>query len=286
MSEINFTKMHGCGNDFILVDGLTYNLDHLDSGKLAVHMCQNHFGIGADGLIIVYPSTTADIRMRIFNPDGSEPEMCGNGIRCFARFVHEKKIIMKTVFSVETLAGIMIPALIFANNELVAVEVDMGSPKLKRSEIPMIGTASPLVCDEPFRIANKTYKITTVNMGNPHVVVFVKDVTAIDLFKIGPLFENHVVFPERINTEFVEVLNATEIRMRVWERGAGETMACGTGACAAVVAGHLAKKTERKVLVHLLGGDLSIDWQAPENRVMMTGPAVTVYEGCTHVRLS
>ena len=264
--KFQFTKMHGLGNDFIVVDAINQRLDVSESPELAKKLCERNFGIGADGLILALRPTHSDIQMRIFNPDGSEPEMCGNGIRCFAKFIHDNKMIEKDVFSVETAAGIIVPALITNNGEVTAVEVDMGAPAYTQIK-------------EQIAVNNQNFEFTRVSMGNPHAVVFVDDLKKIDIEGLGPHFETHPTFPDRTNTEFIQVINRNEIVLIVWERGAGETLACGTGACASVVAGVLTDRLDRKVLVHLPGGDLSIEWQQSDNHVMMTGPATSVYKG-------
>ncbi len=271
--------MQGLGNDFIVVDAVNQNLDDLNLPDLSQRLCDRHFGIGADGLILVLPSDHSDFKMRIFNADGSEPQMCGNGIRCFARFVYENGLIEKEVFSVETLAGVIVPALILRDGKVQLIEVDMGPATLERSKIPMRGEHATQVVAEPVEVDGVSYPVTAVSMGNPHAVIFVDNLKDIDIEKIGPKFEHHALFPERTNTEFVQVLAPNEAVMVVWERGSGETLACGTGACAVTVAGVLNGKLDRKSLIHLPGGDLSIEWQASDNHVMMTGPAVTVFKG-------
>jgi len=277
--KMKFTKVQGLGNDFVLVNCLEAgNLpEGIDLGQLSVKVCDRHFGIGADGLVLVLPSETADIRMRIFNSDGSEAEMCGNVIRCFAKYVYQRGIVNKEIMEVETLAGLRIPEIIQENGQIIAVRVDMGEPILERSDIPMNGPAGRVV-DEPLEVLDETYRVTCVSMGNPHCVIFVPQVDKIPLSKVGPLVESHPVFPRKTNTEFIQVHSRDEVTMRVWERGAAETLACGTGACATVVAGVLNDKTNRKVTVHLAGGDLLIEW-ADNNHVYMTGPAVDVFEG-------
>lgn len=275
---IYFTKMHGLGNDFIVVDGINQRLNGLDFEALAQHLCDRHFGIGADGLVLVLKSDHSDFKMRIFNTDGSEPQMCGNGIRCFAKFVHDHKLTDKEVFSVETLAGVIVPALILKEGEVKAIEVDMGPAILERNRIPMLGHGQGHVIKEPVDVEGQTFEVTAVSMGNPHAVVFMESVEELDIEILGPQFENHTLFPERTNTEFVQILNKQEAIMRVWERGAGETLACGTGACAVAVAGVLNGLLDRKVLVHLPGGDLTIEW-LPQGHVVMTGPAITVFTG-------
>ncbi|MHC2994472.1 MAG: diaminopimelate epimerase [Candidatus Atribacteria bacterium] len=278
--KINFIKMHGIGNDFILIDCLHKSLgDSSFLSYLAKKLCDRNFGIGADGLILILPSSKTDLRMRIFNFDGSEAEMCGNGIRCFAKYAYENKLVSKIKFTVETLAGIITPELIFKNKEISGIKVDMGIPKLKRREIPMEGEDSPTVVNETFKINSKQiFKITCISMGNPHCIIFVNDVQSIPVDEIGPKIENHPLFPEKTNVEFIQVLNKQEINFRVWERGVGETLACGTGACAALVAAVLNKKTDRQALIHLLGGDLTIEW-ANDKHIYMTGPAELVFKG-------
>ena len=281
--KIDFVKMHGLGNDFILIDCLNKSLgDSSFLSYLAKKLCDRNFGIGADGLILILPSSKADLRMRIFNFDGSEAQMCGNGIRCFAKYAYENKLISKNKFAVETLAGIITPELIFQDlkdKKVLKVKVDMGTPKLRRREIPMTGEDTPTVVDEALKInSEQTFKVTCVSMGNPHCIVFVDDVQSIQVDEIGPKIENHPLFPEKTNVEFIQILNRKEINFRVWERGVGETLACGTGACAALVAAVLNKKTDREAIIHLRGGDLDIQW-ADDGHVYMTGPAELVFRG-------
>nr|WP_258359486.1 diaminopimelate epimerase [Moorella sulfitireducens] len=269
--------MHGLGNDFILVNALEENLPG-DLAGLARQACNRRFGIGADGLILVLTSEVADIRMRIFNPDGSEPEMCGNGIRCFARYAYEAGLVREPEIRVETLAGIIKPRLILKDGKVAGVRVDMGEPRLERELIPMAGEGSPVV-DEPVPVDGITWRGTCVSMGNPHCVFFVANVAGAPVTEVGPAVENHPLFPRRTNVEFIEVMNRGELKMRVWERGAGETLACGTGACAAAVAGVLTGRSNREVTVHLAAGDLQIEWSQENNHVYMTGPAVEVFRG-------
>lgn len=273
---MKFTKMQGLGNDFILVDCFTEKISE-DYGQLAQKLCDRHFGIGADGLVLILPSNTADVRMRIFNSDGSEAEMCGNVIRCFARLVYDRSIVKKKAVRVETLAGIMVPELIFDNDKVVSVRVDMGEPKLERSLIPMEGPAGQVI-NEPLTVDGRTYNITCVSMGNPHCIIFVSDVNSALITEIGPKIETHPLFPRKTNVEFIHVLNKREVNMRVWERGAGETLACGTGACATGVACVLNDLTDRSITVHLPGGDLNIEW-ADNNHIYMTGPGEYVFTG-------
>ncbi|WP_406678218.1 diaminopimelate epimerase [Moorella sp. ACPs] len=274
---MHFVKMHGLGNDFVLVNALEEKLPG-DLAELARRICHRRFGIGADGLILVLPSSRADLRMRIFNPDGSEPEMCGNGIRCFARYAYEAGLVRGPEIQVETLAGNIKPRLILKDGKVAGVRVDMGEPRLERSQIPMAGEGSPVV-EEPVPVAGTTWRGTCLSMGNPHCVFFVTDVGEAPVTTVGPAVENHPLFPQRTNVEFIEVLNRGELKMRVWERGAGETMACGTGACAAAVAGALTGRSNREVTVHLAAGDLQIEWSRENNHVYMTGPAVEVFRG-------
>jgi len=278
--KIDFVKMHGLGNDFILIDCLSKPLgDSSFLSYLAKKLCNRNFGIGADGLMLILPSSKADLRMRIFNYDGSEAQMCGNGIRCFAKYAYENKLISKNKFTVETLAGIITPELIFKDKEISGIKVDMGIPKLKRREIPMEGEDAPTVVDETLKIDSKyIFKITCVSMGNPHCIIFVNNVQSIPVNEIGPKIENYPLFPEKTNIEFIQILNKQEINFRVWERGVGETLACGTGACAALVAAVLNKKTDREATIHLPGGALNIQW-ADDRHVYMTGPAELVFRG-------
>ena len=259
-ATLNFIKMHGLGNDFVLVDSRKEKLDGFDLKKLAVDICDRHFGVGADGLLIVWPSQKAHYRMQVINPDGSEAEMCGNGIRCFAKYVYETDQLKEEVISVETPAGTVLPAIILENGKLVAVEVDMGIPK-DEGEVKIGG-----------------FNFRKISIGNPHAVAFVGNVNDVDLPVVGPAVENNPHFPNRTNVEFVQVLNDKELEVVVWERGAGETLACGTGACAALVAANLAGQTGRRAIVHLPGGNLDVEW-AEDSHVLMRGPAEKVFEG-------
>jgi len=275
--------MHGLGNDFILVDCINKSLgDSSFLSYLAKKLCNRNFGIGADGLMLILASSKADLQMRIFNSDGTEAQMCGNGIRCFAKYAYENKLVSKNKFTVETLAGIITPELIFQDlkdKKVLRVKVDMGTPKLRRREIPMVGEDTPTVVDEVLKInTEQTFKVTCVSMGNPHCIIFVDDVQSIPVNEIGPKIENHPLFPEKTNVEFIQVINKKEINFRVWERGVGETLACGTGACAALVASVLNKKSEHQAIIHLTGGDLDIEW-IENGSVYMTGPAELVFRG-------
>jgi len=274
--EIPFTKMQGCGNDYVYVDGFHHRVD--DPAALARRISDRRFGAGSDGLILVLPSDKADVRMRMWNADGSESEMCGNGIRCVAKFGYERGLVpKKRHLTAETGAGLLGLDLDVRDGHVDAVTVDMGPPRLERGEIPMLGPPGRVV-DEPLSVLDKTFAVTAVSMGNPHVVTYVEDVAAFPVERYGPPIEVHRSFPRRTNAHFVEVRSRGEVVQRTWERGAGETWACGTGASAVCVAGVLTGRTDRRVLVHLRGGDLRIEW--PEGgSVRMTGPAVNVYEG-------
>lgn len=245
---------------------------------MARQISDRHFGVGSDGLILILPSQKADFRMRMFNADGSEGEMCGNGMRAFAKYVYERGMTKKSAFAVETLAGIIRPEVRIQDGQVTSVRVDLGEPRLNREEIPMVGRPGERVIDEPLTVDGVVHRVTAVSMGNPHVVTFVDDVKGVDLERIGPLFEQHPAFPQRVNAEFVQVLNRGEIAMRIWERGSGITLGSGTGSSASVVASILNGKVDREVTVHLPGGDLFIEW-GQDNRIFMTGPAEEVCEG-------
>ena len=279
---MKFTKMHGCGNDYVYVNGFTEKVDN--PSEVAKFVSDRHFGIGSDGLIMINPSQVADFEMAMYNADGSRGEMCGNGIRCVGKYVYDFGLTDKTSISVETLAGIKYLDLTVENGKVEKVRVNMGAPILTPAEIPvdpaLFPDAQDAVIDQPLVVEGKEYKVTCVSMGNPHDVIFMdEDVRALDLEKIGPGFENHMAFPKRTNTEFVNVIDETHLRMRVWERGSGETLACGTGTCATVVAAVLNGLTKDAVDVELLGGSLHIEWDREANLVYMTGPATVVYNG-------
>lgn len=277
-ASLPFTKMQGAGNDYVYINGFTVNVS--DPHDLARAVSNRHFGIGSDGLVLILPSTKADLRMRMFNADGSEAEMCGNASRCVAKYAWDHGLIKADKLSLETLAGIKILRLILENGKVQAVTVDMGEPLLLPQAIPVdFAGGGDMVVHAPIEAAGMTWFFTAVSMGNPHAVLFVSNVKELDLPVIGPAFENHPWFPKRTNTEFVEILDRSHILMRVWERGAGETLACGTGACAAVVACALNNLTDRKVDVELSGGRLEISWDKDNNHVYMTGEAVTVFDG-------
>lgn len=276
---MKFTKMHGCGNDYVYVNCIDKVIDSPD--KVSRYVSDRHFGIGSDGLILICSSDIADFRMKMYNADGSEGSMCGNGIRCVAKYVYDYGLTDKKNISIETKSGVKyLDLTIDEDNKVRLVKVDMGAPVLKPADIPVMtdGDKDSFI-DEAIKVDGIDYRVTCVSMGNPHAVVFVHDTAGIDIEKIGPHFENHSMFPDRINTEFVQVLNRNEINMRVWERGSGETLACGTGTCASVVACVLNDKTDEEVIVHLLGGDLFIKYDRENNTVFMTGPAKVVFDG-------
>ena len=273
---MKFTKMHGIGNDYVYVNCLQEKVE--DPSGTARKISDRHFGIGSDGLILIKPSEKADFQMDMYNADGSKGAMCGNGIRCVAKYVYEYGLTDKTSIAVETGSGIKYLDLTVENNKVTMVKVDMGEPDLTASHIP-IKAQTEQVIDEPIEVDGKTYRITGVSMGNPHGVVFLDDIDSLDIEKIGPSFENHVRFPDRINTEFVQLDNRSHVRMRVWERGSGETLACGTGACAVAVACVVNGLTQREVTVSLRGGDLKICWDEKDGHVYMTGPATVVFDG-------
>lgn len=277
---VPFTKLQGLGNDYLYIDRFSYTPEH-DWNALSRRMSDRHFGAGSDGLILVEPSDTADFRMRMFNSNGAEGDMCGNGLRCFARYVYDKGLTRKTEFEVETRAGIMRPRVNLKDGAVSSVTADMGVPLFKRAEVPLSELEGP----EPvmaLRVESggETYVGTALFLGNPHYVIFVDDVDAVSLEKVGPGLESHPVFTRKANIEFITVKSPTELDMRVWERGSGITLACGTGACASVVAAILHGKVSRgtEVTVNLPGGPLSIEWRL-DGRVWMTGPAVEVYSG-------
>ena len=273
---MRFTKMQGLGNDYVYVNCFEEKVAR--PSETAVRVSDRHFGIGADGLILIKPSEKADFEMEMYNADGSRGEMCGNGIRCVAKYVYDYGLTDQTHISIETLGGIKYLDLIVEEGRVRQVKVDMGSPVLEAEQIPIIGLGNR-VLDEPIRVDDMEYRITGVSMGNPHGVVFLKDVKNLEIEKIGPLFEHHECFPNRVNTEFVHVLDRHTAEMRVWERGSGETLACGTGACAVAVACVLNGLTEEEVTVKLLGGELQIRWDREKDRVYMTGPAEVVFDG-------
>ena len=273
---MKFTKMHGLGNDYVYVNCFVEKIDNPPA--VARFVSDRHFGIGSDGLIMINPSKTADFEMEMYNADGSRGEMCGNGIRCVAKYVYDYGLTDKTQISVETLGGIKYLDLTVEDGKVLLVKVDMGKPELEADLIPIISEREQVI-DEPIEVDGKEYHMTGVSMGNPHAVIYVDDVKGLDLEKIGPKFENHERFPKRINTEFVHCIDRQTVEMRVWERGSGETLACGTGACAVAVSSILNNLTDTQVTVKLLGGDLQIEWDREKDRVFMTGPATVVFDG-------
>lgn len=273
---MKFTKMHGLGNDYVYVNCFEEKIDNPPA--VARFVSDRHFGIGSDGLIMINPSKTADFEMEMYNADGSRGEMCGNGIRCVAKYVYDYGLTDKTQISVETLGGIKYLDLTVEDGKVSLVKVDMGKPELEADLIPIISEREQVI-DEPIEVDGKEYHMTGVSMGNPHAVIYVDDVKGLDLEKIGPKFENHERFPKRINTEFVHCIDRQTVEMRVWERGSGETLACGTGACAVAVSSILNNLTDTQVTVKLLGGDLQIEWDQKKNHVFMTGPAKVVFDG-------
>lgn len=273
---MEFTKMEGCGNDYVYVNGFTNKIDN--PNKLSEFVSNRHFGIGSDGLIVINPSDKADFRMSMYNADGSEGKMCGNGIRCVAKYVYDNKMTDKTTITVETLSGIKTLVLNVDNDKVKTVRVNMGNPIIEAKDVPVVSEKEQVI-DESIVIDDEEYKITCVSMGNPHAVTFIDDTDSLDIEHIGPKFENNEIFPDRINTEFIQIVDRNTIKMRVWERGSGETLACGTGACASVVACVLNGLTENKVTVRLLGGDLFIEYNEAENTVYMTGPARVSFTG-------
>ena len=283
---MKFTKMEGCGNDYVYVNGFTEQISQAKKPELARRISDRHFGVGADGLIFINPTKEADFEMEMYNADGSRAEMCGNGIRCVGKFVYDKGLTDKDRITVISAGKIKNLELTVENpvgrpkdrGAVTRVRVNMGVPVLTPDQIP-VAVKGNRVVNEPIRAGEREYRMTCVSMGNPHAVLFERGVTELKLDQVGPMFENHVLFPNRINTEFVEVIDRQTVLMRVWERGTGETLACGTGCCAAAVAGVLNDLTDDKITVKLLGGALDIEWDRETNHVYMTGPAALVFEG-------
>jgi diaminopimelate epimerase len=272
---MNFWKMHGLGNDYVVIDNRDGKIADQAVAALAKQLCERRFSIGADGLLLVYPSETADTRMRIFNSDGSEAEMCGNGIRCFSKFCYENGIVPKTEFGVQTNAGIRRVWLTLKGKEVVSVKVDMGAPNWDRQALPMKGIGECI--NENLQVdEDETYKVTCLSMGNPHCIIFVENVDECPVEYIGPIIENNDAFPKRTNVGFVQVVGKNELKVRVWERGCGETLACGTGTCAAVAAANRLGKVKDKVNVHVLGGDLQVE---VGKTIFLSGAAEKVFEG-------
>ena len=274
--RIEFTKMHGAGNDYVYLNGMTNVPEHLP--ELATAISDRHFGVGSDGLVVIMPSEIADFRMRMFNADGSEAEMCGNASRCIVKFVYDKRLTDKETVTLETLAGVKVLRLHITNGEVASVTVDMGTPELTPSRIPVRGTA-PRKISEREIVNSREYDITAVGMGNPHAVIFCDNITDSMVHEEGAQLEVAEIFPRKANIEFARILDPRNIQMRVWERGSGETLACGTGACATLVAAVLNGLAERKCTIHLLGGDLEVEWSEADNHVYLTGPAAFVCDG-------
>lgn len=275
---MKFTKMHGCGNDYVYVNGFTEKV--ADKPKAVVALSDRHFGIGSDGVIFINPSQQADFEMEMYNADGTRAEMCGNGIRCVGKYVYDHGMTDKTSITVESFGKVKYLDLTVENGKVVKVKVNMGKPELTAKDVPVVSVHEQVI-DEEIIVKGKSYRMTCVSMGNPHAVVFMDDVEHLAIEEIGPYFENHERFPNRTNTELVQVIDDSHVKMRVWERGTGETLACGTGCCATAVACVLNRLTGAHVTVQVLGGEIEIYWDQKENLVYMTGPAVTVFEGET-----
>lgn len=276
--KVKFTKMQGCGNDYVYVDGAAEYVAPEKKPELVRRLSDRHFGIGGDGVIFVNPSKEADFEMEMYNMDGTRAQMCGNGIRCVAKFVYDKGLTDKTTLSIVSGGKVKQIELSVENGKVSTARVNMGTPILKAADVPVISEKEEAVKDK-ITVEGTEYEMTCVSMGNPHVVIFMDEIAELDLEKLGPSFENHSRFPQRVNTEFVKVIDDKTVEMRVWERGSGETLACGTGACAVAAACVLNGFTGENVKVRLLGGELQITWNREENVIYMTGPAVTVFEG-------
>lgn len=275
---MKFTKMQGCGNDYVYVNGFVEKIESEAKPDIVRRLSDRHFGIGGDGVIFINPSEIADFEMEMFNADGSRSQMCGNGIRCVAKYVYDYGLTDKTSLTIESYGAIKYIDLTVENGKVSLVKVNMGAPILRAEEVPVVSENEQVV-DEEIEVEGKLYRMTCVSMGNPHAIVFMDDVKKLDIEKVGPFFENHKRFPERVNTEFVKVLDRNTVEMRVWERGTGETLACGTGCCAIAVACCLNGLTDNRVTVKVLGGELLCEWDREENLVYMTGPAVSVFDG-------
>lgn len=273
---MKFTKMQGCGNDYVYVNGFAENIKN--KAEFAVEVSDRHFGIGSDGVIFINPSENADFEMEMYNADGSRAEMCGNGIRCVGKYVYDNGLTDRTSISVESFGRPRYLDLILQDGKVKEVSVNMGEPELRPDQIPVVSDRETVV-NEEITVNGNTYRMTCVSMGNPHAVVFVEDVEHFPVAEIGPFFENHILFPKRTNTEFVEILDRKNVKMRVWERGTGETLACGTGCCATVTACILNGYTENEVTVQVLGGEIRVAWNRENGRIQMTGPAETVFTG-------
>ncbi|MBS7640622.1 MAG: diaminopimelate epimerase [Candidatus Bathyarchaeia archaeon] len=283
MVRLPFWKMHGLGNDYIVIDNRNGILENGALPSIAKRLCRRRFSIGADGLLLLYNSSTADVKMRIFNADGSEAEMCGNGIRCLAKYCYENGIVCKSVMDIETLAGVRRVWLHINDGKVASVTVDMGSPIFDRKGIPALGEGKFI--DESINVNGETFKATCLSIGNPHCVIFVDDVASFPVEYYGPRIEKHALFPKRINVEFVQIIRPDLVKVRVWERGVGETFACGTGACASVVAGRVLGMLSDECLVELLGGNLRVRYDEASNRILLTGLAEKVYEGVVELEV-
>lgn len=279
--KLDFTKMHGCGNDYIYVNGFELDFEKAIKVKLAKTLSDRHFGIGADGLIFINPSSVADFEMEMYNADGSRAEMCGNGIRCVAKYVYDRKMVNKEEFVIESMGNRKIINVSVKEGLVETVRVDMGAPILKPELIPVVSLDETFI-DNPVNIDGKTYKMTCVSMGNPHAVIFHNPE---DVLSLGPFVENNSIFPKRVNAEFVEILDRKNVRMRVWERGTGETLCCGTGCCATAVACILNGYTDNEITVHVPGGKIDVLWNKEDNHIYMTGPATTVFDGSVEIEV-
>ena len=277
---MRFTKMHGLGNNYLYINCFEETVENPE--ELSIRLSDVHFGVGSDGIILIKPSKVADCEMDIYNADGSRAMMCGNGIRCVGKYVYERGIAQKDVLKVDTQSGIKILYLNVVDGHVQSIRVDMGEPELVPAKIPVRFDGETMI-DQPLEAAGETFQVTCVSMGNPHCVQFIEDTESLKIEEYGPVLEHHPIFPERANIEFIQVQSRNEIKMRVWERGSNETFACGTGACASVVACVLNDKTDRQVTVHLLGGDLNILWDAESNHVFMEGPAEFIFDGTVDV---
>ena len=286
---LHFTKMHGCGNDYVYINGFEEKVPQGEKEALAITLSDRHFGIGSDGIIFINPSDIADFEMEMYNADGSRAEMCGNGIRCVAKYVYDHKMTDKESFTIESFKKIKYIDVTAEGGLAKMIRVDMGEPILNAIDIPVISENTPVI-SEPITAGPYSAKMTCVSMGNPHAVIFMDsfegsaiDIETMDIEHMGPLFENHEKFPKRVNTEFVKLLDRSNVRMRVWERGTGETLACGTGCCATAVACVLNNLTENEVTIHVTGGDIVVKWDRDNNHIYMTGPAETVFEGTVNI---
>jgi len=275
--DIKFTKMHGCGNDYVYINGMTQSFEAIDKADFVRKVSDRHFGIGSDGVIFINASEIADFEMEMWNADGTRAEMCGNGIRSVAKYVFDKGFTNRNELTIESMGKIKPITIVAEDGKAKSIRVDMGIPELKAELVP-VTSSNEKVIDEAVSVNGQEYRITCVSMGNPHAVTFI-DPDEIEIDKIGPYFENHEIFPRRTNTEFVKVLDRKNVKMRVWERGTGETLACGTGCCATAVACILNELTDRIVTIHVRGGDIMVEWNPEDDHVYMTGPAEIVFEG-------